>query len=663
MILYFLILNLFSFAKLTYVSEVVEYSTQYEDKPYSAKQIIGKPNNFMEYGSSLTAWRPADEFSMTGEFIKVMFSEPMIAKRIVVYENFNPGSISEIVAYNSDETKSSKVYSQEQFIYSGESGKIKVIEVPMPLNFKIKYLRVLLATNRVPGYNEIDAIALSDNMEDDVSVKINLSSNDFDLFEVENLGYRINSEFIELAPVISSNEKELFFTRKYHPDNIGLDRKQDIWFSKIGDDERFEEAVNLGEPINDEYNNFAFSITPDGNSLLLGNIYVKDEEPSPGISITHRTSNGWSYPEELIIEDLERKGKYSSYQLASDGQTLLISIENEESLGKTDLFVSFLREDNKWIKPIHLGNTINTAAYETSPFLAADRKTLYFSTSGFPGYGNNDIFYTKRLDDSWTKWSEPKNLGNKINSDGWDAYFNIPASGNNAYFVSTNNSIGYEDIYRIQVPDDLKPEDVILISGFVKDNKERPLEAIIRYENLKTGEKLGKARTHPLTGKYQIALTKGENYGIYSEADDFIAVTYNINLDSLTDFKEINQDITMFPIKKGETIRINNIFFSFAEFELLPESFPELNRLVEILEKYPDLQIQINGHTDDVGADDRNMKLSLNRAKAVADYLISHGIPKNRLKIKGFGKTKPLIKEKTEEARSQNRRVEFLILD
>jgi outer membrane protein OmpA-like peptidoglycan-associated protein len=663
MIFILFVINLIASAKVIYVSEVIEFSSQYEDKSYSSNQVIGMPSNFVEYGSSLTAWRPEEEFSMTGEFIKVKFSEPMNAKRIIIYENFNPGAISEIIAFNTDLTKNEKVFVQEQFIYQDEIGKIKIIELTKPLNFRIQYLKIVLATNRIPGYNEIDAIALSDNLEDDVSVKINLSKNDFDVYEVENLGYRINSEYVELAPIISSNEEELFFTRKYHPDNIGSDRKQDIWYSKIDSEGNFSEAVNLGDPINDEYNNFAFSITPDGNSLLLGNVYLKDDEPSPGISITHRTANGWSFPEELSIEDIERTGKYSSYQLASDGQTLMISIENEESLGRTDLFVSFLTDSNKWSKPIHLGDKINSGAFETSPFLAADRKTLYFSTSGRPGYGNNDVFYTKRLDKSWKNWSEPINLGNKINSDGWDAYFNIPASGKHAYFVSTKNSIGYEDIFRIQIPDDLRPEDVILISGYVKDSKQKPLEAIIRYENLRTGEKIGKARTHPLTGKYQITLSKGENYGIYAEADDYIAVTYNIDLDSLSDYREINQDITMFPIKKGETIRINNIFFSFAEFELLPESFPELNRLVEILNKYPDLKIQINGHTDDVGADDRNLKLSLNRAKAVSDYLKNQGIDQKRLSIKGFGKTQPLINEKTEEARSQNRRVEFLILE
>lgn len=663
MIILLLILNFFTISKTVYVSEVISVSSQSEDQSYSEMQLIGKPNNFVEYGSSLSAWRPKDEFSIKGEEIFVKFQEELNTKRLAVYQNFNPGAISEIIVYNSDTTKSKKIFSSEQFLYMGEEGNIKVFNIEKDVNFKIQYAKISIATNRIPGYNEIDAIAISDNMEDSFDVKINLSKSDFSTYEAENLGYRINSEFAELAPVITSNESELFFTRKYHPDNIGIEKKQDIWYSTMQDDGQFSPAINIGEPVNDEYNNFVFSITPDANSLLLGNVYMKDEEPTPGISMSNRITDGWSYPEEIIIEDLERTGKYSSYQLASDGQTLLLAIENSESHGKTDLFVSFLNEENKWSKPRNLGSNINTGSYETSPFLAADRKTLYFSTSGKPGYGSNDIFYTKRLDTTWEKWTEPINMGSKLNSDGWDAYFNIPASGENAYFVSTNNSLGYEDIFKIKLPDGLKPEDVVLVSGYVKDNRGNPVEAVIRYEDLQTGDKIGKARTHPVSGKYQITLTKGQRYGIYAEANDYIAVTYNMNLDSLKAFKSIDKDIVMYPIKKGETIRINNIFFEFAQFELLPESFPELNRLVEILNKYPDLNIQINGHSDDVGTESRNNLFSFNRAKAVSEYLTSKGINSKRLKVKGFGYSQPLIKETTEEARSQNRRVEFLILD
>lgn len=663
MIILVILLNFFTISKTVYVSEVVSFTSQFEDKSYSANQLIGKPNNFVEYGTSLSAWRPKDEFSIKGEEIIVKFEQAIIPKRIAIYQNFNPGAISEIKVYNQDSSKSKKIFSSEQFLYMGEEGNIKIINIDKSVDFKVQFAKLSFATNRIPGYNEIDAIAISDNMEDSFNVKINLTSSDFGTYEPENLGYRINSEFAELAPVITSNESELFFTRKYHPENIGIDKKQDIWYSTMEEDGQFSEAINIGEPINDEYNNFAFSITPDANSLLLGNVYNKNEEPSAGFSSSNRTANGWSDPEEIVIENLERTGKYSSYQLASDGQTLLLAIENSESYGKTDLFVSFLNEDNKWSKPINLGKDINTGSYETSPFLAADRKTLYFSTSGKPGFGSNDIFYTKRLDTTWQKWSEPINIGNKVNSDGWDAYFNIPASGANAYFVSTNNSLGYEDIFRIKLPDGLKPEDVVLVSGYVKDNKGNPIEALIRVEDLQTGDKIGKARTHPVSGKYQITLTKGQKYGIYAEANDYIAVTYNMNLDSLKAFKSIDKDIVMFPIKKGETIRINNIFFEFAQFELLPESFPELNRLVEILNKYPELNIQINGHSDDVGTESRNNLFSLNRAKAVSNYLTSKGINPKRLKVKGFGYSQPLINDTTEEARSQNRRVEFLILE
>ncbi len=660
----FLLLFLNSlFAETTFVSEVISFSSQYSNKEYSANQVIGKPNNFTEFGSALTAWRPKEEISMTGEFLEVKFTNQIIPTKVIFYENFNPGSISEVILYSTDKSKSKVIYTAKDYLYVGETGSVKVIIINPAITFPVASLKVTLATNRIPGFNEIDAIALSNDVNFELFPKINLSTNDFELYEAENLGYNVNSEYIELAPIISSNEDEIYFTRKGHPENIGGDRNQDIWFSTLEEDGKFGVAKLLPEPLNDEYNNFAFSITPDNNSLLLGNKYNKGLAPEPGISVSHRTKDGWSFPEELEFDTISKTSKFSSYQLASDGQTLLISIENEESIGKNDIYVSFLDKDKKWSKPKNLGKDINTAAYETSPFLAADGKTLYFSSAGFPGYGSNDIFYTKRLDATWTKWSEPKNLGNKVNTDGWDAYFTIPASANYAYFVSTKNSVGSEDIFRIKIPDDLKPEDVVLIKGKVKDNHDQPLDAIIKYEDLTNGENLGQARTNPLNGLYQIALAKGKKYGIFAEAQGYVSVNYNIDLDSLKTYKKIDKDITMFPIKKGEIIRINNIFFEFAKFDLLPESFPELNRLVKTLNENPEINIQINGHTDDVGADDRNQKLSIERANAVKNYLISQGIEANRLKTKGFGKSQPLIDDKTEEARSQNRRVEILILD
>lgn len=662
MIYFLLILNML-FGETSYVSEVVSFSSQFEDKAYSANQIIGKPSNLPEYGSALTAWRPKDEFSVKGEFIEVRFENKIIPTKVIVYENFNPGSISEIIVYNSNKTKSKVIFKTDQFLYLGETGKHRLIDIKHELDFKVEFMKLTLATNRVPGYNEIDAIAITNDKSFDPRIKINLSKSNLEIYDPENLGYKINSEYIEIAPVISSDETELYFTRKFHPNNIGGDRNQDIWFSKINDEGYWEEAQILPRPLNDEYNNFAFSITSDNNSLLLGNKYVKDGMPEQGLSITNKLKDGWSFPEELNFEDISRTGKYSSYQLASDGQTLLLSIENEESLGKNDLYVSFLNENNVWTKPLHLGKDINTGAYETSPFLAADNKTLYFSSSGFPGYGQNDIFYTKRLDDSWQNWTKPINLSSKINTEGWDAYFNIPASGKYAYFVSTYNSVGYEDIFRIKLPEDLKPEDVVLVKGKVKDNQGNPVEAIIKYEDLNRGVNLGKARTNPVSGLYQITLSKGNNYGIFAEAKGYFSVNYNIELDSISEFKKMDKDIVMYPIKKGEIIRINNIFFDFAKYDLLPESFPELNRLVKILNENSEISIQINGHTDDVGADDRNQKLSLERANSVKKYLESKGISEKRLKVKGYGKLKPLIDEKTEEARSQNRRVEILILD
>ena len=310
-----------------------------------------------------------------------------------------------------------------------------------------------------------------------------------------------------------------------------------------------------------------------------------------------------------------------------------------------------------------MGVQINTASSEIAPYLAADMTTLYFSTDGRPGYGNTDLFISRRLDESWTNWSEPLNLGPKFNTSGWDAYFTIPASGDYAYYVSTNNSIGKEDIFKIKLPDALKPKIVALVSGRVLNAKNySPIDAEIIYEMLGNNVEAGIARSNPETGEYQIALPAGQNYGFLAKAKDYLSVNENLDLRKVDYYQEIYRDLYLVPVKKGATLRINNIFFEFSKYELLPESFPELNRLAEFMKANTEYKVEIAGHTDDVGAAGVNNALSQNRAKAVAAYLIQAGIDPKRIKTKGYGKSKPIAPNDTEENRAKNRRVEFILL-
>ena len=477
----------------------------------------------------------------------------------------------------------------------------------------------------------------------------------------ENLGTNINTKHIEILPVISPDGKTLYFTRKGDENNIGSPLN-DIWVSTQNSEGKWTKAKNLGEPLNNKDVNGVLSVTPDGNSLLLVNVYTA-KGMLPGLSISSKTENGWAFPTKVEIEDYYNLSNEETHFLSNSGNVLISAYNRKEGKGGLDLYMSTRMPNGKWSKPKNLGKTVNTAANEQTPFLASDNKTLFFSTEGFPGYGRNDIFMTKRLDDTWKNWSEPKNLGNVINSERADGYFTIPASGNYGYMISGKNSIGAADIFKVSLPLKLRPEPVVLISGKVFDaNTNRPLKAEIIYKILPSGKEVGHANSDPKTGEYKIVLPPGFKYGFLAKSQGYIAVEQNIDIKGIERYIEIDQNLELVPIKKGEIVRLNNIFFETGDSILLKESYPELNRVVHFLENNTEIEIEIEGHTDNVGDEAANLSLSEARAKNVWSYIISHGIPSQRIAYKGLGESKPVASNDTDDGKAQNRRVEFTIL-
>ncbi|MGB9912350.1 MAG: OmpA family protein, partial [Candidatus Kapaibacteriota bacterium] len=466
-----------------------------------------------------------------------------------------------------------------------------------------------------------------------------------------------------LAPIITPDGRRLYFTREGHPANFGPSKKQDIWFSDIDSLGNFSPAVILPKPINNDNHNFAFGTTPDGLSLVVGNVYNRDGSMRKGVSIAKFNGYDWDFPQEIVIHDFENLNEKTAYFLALNGRILISSIEAKDSYGGLDLYVSFRLEDGTFSKPVNLGPDINTADDDTSPFLAFDDETLYFSSSGYPGYGSLDIFMARRLDSTWRRWSKPINLGKIVNTDSWDAYFTIPASGDYAYFVSTTNSFGKEDIFKVLLPKVLRPKPVVIVSGKVLNKKtNEPLKAKIQYESLVDGKIVGIAESNPVTGEYKIVLPGGSHYGFLAQADSFLSVNENIDIRLDRRYQEIHRDLFLVPIEVGESIRLNNIFFDYNDYKLRSESFLELNRLVKLMKEKPDLVVEISGHTDNIGSNAYNLNLSLMRAKSVAEYLIANGVEPKRLQVRGYGSKFPIDSNDTEEGRQKNRRVEFKIL-
>ena len=530
------------------------------------------------------------------------------------------------------------------------------------------------STQFIPFFGQFHGIAVQKNtaiaadyfMVTLEKSQINLAQSIPFISKREKLNTNINTIYSEIAPIISPDGKRLYFGRINDPRNYGEEHECDIWYSDLQEDGRWGPAQRAPKPLNNKGVNAVIAVTPDGNALLLEGLYNTDGsfKSDQGISISYKTTNGWTVPKQVKIKNFYNYNIYETYYMSNDYKILLMSIEREDSYGDLDLYVSFRQSDGTYSEPQNLGPIINTFASESTPFLAADGKTLYFSSNGHPGYGSHDIFVSRRLNNSWTRWTKPKNLGPILNTSDWDTYLSIPAKGDYAYLSSTYNSIGNEDIFRIKLNKEFRPEPVVLIYGKVLDNEtNKPIAAEIKYFDLKTGEEVGLARSNPSNGEYKITLPFGKIYGFRAEAKKYISQSDNLDLRNIKmEYSEKKVDLYLFPYKINQTIKLNNIFFKKASSELMPESYAELDRIVNLMKSNPNMIIELLGYTDYRGNKDSLLVLSQKRVIEVKKYLVKQGINSNRIKTKALGGTNPVYIGPDEQKHKLNRRVEFKIL-
>ncbi|MBT1685225.1 OmpA family protein [Dawidia soli] len=652
-----------------WASSVIEFSSELTPIQYSAKQALGKPNVLPAGGQSPNAWAP--DKPKRKEFLKLGFANPLSIRQIAIAESHNPSAIYRVLAYD----PAGKEYvintlNPMAIPLKGRMLNIFVEQTP----YKVAAVKIEFDGAALPDYFSIDAVAISDSnypIIADIPQMQMLASG----ILIEALDKNVNSEYKELNPLLSPDGKTLYFSRSNHPENIGgVNDKEDIWYSELDSTGRWQLAKNMGPQFNNKGPNFVNtirSITPDGKAaiMVLGNRYDNQGKMSAGVSITSNVSGVWSAPKVLNIRNDYNFNEKANYFLADNRKTLLMSVQRSDSHGDRDLYVTFMSADSAWSEPLNLGDVVNTAAEESGPFLASDDKTLYFSSKGFSGYGGNDIYVSRRLDDTWTNWSEPENLGPEINSPLEDLFFNIPSSSDYAYYsrgVTETNT----DIFRVKLPIVKSPEPWITVRGKVIDKTTgKPVGAKIIYEELPSGRELGVAQSNPQTGEYEIRLPAGRLYGIRTEAEGKISESQNLDLRGITADKVIDhKDFDLSPLlvtspTPEAVIVLNNVFFDFDKATLKPESYPELNRLVTFLNNNAGVHVQIAGHTDSVGPEPYNLDLSKRRANSVAEYLYDKGITKEKVKTVFFGETKPVDTNATKEGRKKNRRVEFKIVN
>ncbi|MER3329615.1 MAG: hypothetical protein RIF34_08575, partial [Candidatus Kapaibacterium sp.] len=291
-----------------------------------------------------------------------------------------------------------------------------------------------------------------------------LTTFDYKINEVAGADKQLSKEYLpfntkdnEKFCYVSADGNTMYVTRQ-----VG-NQKSDVWVSQY-DGTNWGNLTKLPFPINNNGHNSIISASADQNTLYLMNTYkANGESDKSGISVTNKTKTGWEIPKTITVDNLANKNRYVSYFFTADNKILLLAVQpNEEEYDEQAIFVSFIKDDGTYTEPKNLGPTINTLAMDFNPFLAPDSKTLYFSSTGHPGYGSADIWMARRLDDTWQNWSEPENLGPFVNSSGFELNITLDAKGDYAYLGSYDKTLaGYKgegDIMKLELPEGAKPE-------------------------------------------------------------------------------------------------------------------------------------------------------------------------------------------------------------
>ncbi|MEY4926870.1 MAG: hypothetical protein RI894_1306 [Bacteroidota bacterium] len=473
----------------------------------------------------------------------------------------------------------------------------------------------------------------------------------------ENLGANINTVRTETAPCFSVDGKLMYYTIGIAT-QIGV-TSGDIYQSELQADGKWSLGKLVPE-LSNFLHNAVFGIFPGGNKLLLFGDYTGGNAL---YSIASKTANGWGAPEPVVVRTPLITQRIWGGSVGSDGKTILMELITNQIRFDADIYVSFQKPSGEWTDALNLGPIINKVGFfDGSPYLAPDMKTLYFSSSRDGGRATH-FYMAKRLDDTWQNWSEPIRMGEGMYKEAGVQYYNVPGDGEYAYFVSGTKTYGESDILRVKLKKEEKPEPFMVVNGKTLDKKtNKPISATITFEDITTKEVMGTTVSDPRTGAYQIALPKGKNYGIYAIAKQYYSINDNIDLTNLETYKVLNKDCFLVPLAVGETIKLNNVFFERKMSVVKSESYSELDRLVDIMKANPTMEIELQGHTENLGDPVKNQVLSEQRVAATKKYLVEKGITEKRIKGKGFGGTKPVGQGTTAEAQKLNRRVEFMIL-
>lgn len=504
-----------------------------------------------------------------------------------------------------------------------------------------------------------------------------LNAQSWKILEPYPLGSGVNSRAEESTPLFSKDSSILYFTRTFDAGNKGGEWDQDIWYStRTENGESYNEAQNL-KSLNNKFHNAVVGISSDGNRIYLLDAYGGKKDQEKGLAVSERNSNGsWGSPSRVEIPELVIEGDFYGFYVSPDEKVIIISYKGNESVGEEDLYLSE-NVNGLWTKPKHLGDAVNSVGYEISPFLTENKDTLFFSSNGFGGLGDADIFYSVKTGSDWTSWSEPINMGAPVNSSKFDAYINI---ANDVIYFSSNRDTLRSDIFKtkaiyyrfIGTIRDKESLETLEGAHLVIKNLDKENNIVEELYSDSQGELNGKR----LPFGYKDII----NLKIVIEREGYIGKTLTLEQE-LGDITEIDLssllDVNLTKIEEGKTdladiIDINPIYFDLNSSIIRPDAAKELDKIVEMMEDNPKIVIELRAHTDSRGSEKYNLWLSDRRAKSSAEYIVSQGISVDRITGKGFGQSvlkysddeieKAATEEEKEKLHQKNRRTEFIIV-
>lgn len=468
-----------------------------------------------------------------------------------------------------------------------------------------------------------------------------------------NLGDSINSTHDEYLPALTADDETIIYTRK---DEAG----EDFYASSKLADGSWAKAQALPPPLKTTLNEGAHCLTADGKTIVFTACYRNDSRGGCDLYLSQLTPEGWSVPVNLG-DQINTKHWETQPSLSYDGQTLYFVSNRPGGFGGSDIWMSKRLASGEWGLPENMGPYINSRKDEISPFIHYDDQTLYFASEGMAGMGKLDIYLSRRMHDG--EFGPARNLGYPINTEKDESSLFVNMAGNLALFSSeSGDTRGGNDIYFFEMPEELRPAKAIYVKGKVIDiQSKRPLNSSVEVVDLENGQVVFKTETFKRDGAFLVSLPTGKSFAFNVSRADYLFFSEHFTLTADRSTSEVYK-IELQPIETGSEVILKNIFYAVNSFTLEEKSLIELRKLQEFLKLNPAVVIEIQGHTDNVGAGKYNLDLSQQRAKMVYEVLIRFGTDPKQLQFKGYGDAQPIADNQTEAGRGANRRTQFKVL-